>query len=244
MEGIKDNLFLITGISSGLGASIAMGIVDQGGRVIGTYRNENSPELINLRKENNIKLLHWDSNQDAEFVANLPLLNGWVHCIGSIHPLPIKYLNSKGKEDLMQTNFLSAVNVSTQLLVNKRLNQSASVVFLSSVSSHFPYRGGSVYAASKAALESFSKSMALECASQKIRVNTLVCGLIKTAMFEASKKVFSDEEMALVEKKYPLGVGVPNDVTGPCLFLLASMSSWMTGSVLTLDGGLLLNTSK
>jgi NAD(P)-dependent dehydrogenase (short-subunit alcohol dehydrogenase family) len=131
--------------------------------------------------------------------------------------------------------------MASALLKLNLLKSKASVVFISSVSSHYPYRGGATYAASKAALETFAKALALEVSAKSIRVNTLVCGLVKTPMFDASKETFSSQELASVEAKYPLGIGAPAVVAKPCAFLLSDYAEWITGAQLLLDGGLLLN---
>jgi hypothetical protein len=95
-----------------------------------------------------------------DFLESNDGFDGWVHCIGAIHPQPIKYLNEAGNEGLFQVNYFSATRIASALLKRNLLKSKASIVFISSVSSHYPYRGGSAYAASKAALETFAKGLA------------------------------------------------------------------------------------
>ena len=101
-----------------------------------------------------------------------------------------------------------------------------------------------MYAASKAALESFSRSIALEFASKGVRSNCISAALVETEMFEKTKNALSETELLGVLSSYPLGIGKPMDVAHASAFLLSDQASWMTGSVLTLDGGLLLNSKK
>jgi short-subunit dehydrogenase len=243
MKGIEGKTYLITGISSAIGTAVAIKILEEGGNVIGTHRSKLTGILEFLNANPNVKMIQWDALENPEFIQGIEILDGWVNCIGSINPQPIKYMNETGRDTLFEVNYFSCVKLANAILLHNRFNPGASIVFMSSVSSMFPYRGGSMYAASKAALESFAKSLALETSGKKIRVNTLVCALVKTPMFDASVKAYSDEDIKKIESKYPLGIGEPNDVAEPCMFLLSDAARWITGSSLQLDGGLLLDTS-
>ncbi|RYD69360.1 MAG: SDR family oxidoreductase, partial [Sphingobacteriales bacterium] len=96
-----------------------------------------------------------------------------------------------------------------------------------------------LYAASKAALSSYSKVLASELAGQKIRSNCICPGIIITPMTNAAIEA-SPEAMADGEKDYPLGYGEPKDVSSLAIYLLSDESRWMTGTDLILDGGLTL----
>ena len=174
----------------------------------------------------------------------LPCIDGWVHCAGIIEPFPVKFIQSKHIKSMFTINFDSACLLSSKLMQHKKVNNGSSFVFMSSVSDSHPYNGGSLYAASKAALESFSRSIALEFSSKGIRSNCISAALVETQMFEKTKNSLSETELLGILSSYPLGIGKPMDVANAAAFLLSSQSSWMTGSVLTLDGGLLLNSKK
>ena len=141
-------------------------------------------------------------------------------------------------------NFDSACLLTSKLMQLKKINTSASFVFISSISAQHPYKGGSLYAASKAALESFSRSIALEFSSKGVRSNCISAALVETEMFEKTKNALSETELLGILSSYPLGIGKPMDVAHASAFLLSNQSSWMTGTTITLDGGLLLNTKK
>ncbi|HJY11607.1 MAG TPA: SDR family oxidoreductase, partial [Flavobacterium sp.] len=111
---------------------------------------------------------------------------------------------------------------------------------ISSISSKLGIGGTAMYAASKAALVSFSKVLATELAPQGIRSNSICPGIIKTAMTEKANDVVSEEELKKAEAEYPLGYGEPADVAGLTMYLLSDMSKWMTGSDLIIDGGFTL----
>jgi predicted outer membrane repeat protein len=241
MLNLSDKRVLVTGVSSAIGAEIAHTILRLGGTVVGTYRTSDSVLLEQLSMQDGFESFHWDVFAEPHFLEGQQGFDAWVHCIGAINPQPIKYLNKEGSEGLFKVNYFSASRMASLLLKQNLLLPKASVVFLSSVSSHYPYRGGAIYASSKAALETFAKALALELSSKQIRVNTLVCGLVRSPMFDASKASYSTTEIEAMEAKYPLGIGTPSDVAKPCAFLLSDYAAWISGAQLLLDGGLMLN---
>ena len=241
MLNLSDKRVLVTGVSSAIGAEIAHTILELGATVVGTYRTSGSVLLDQLSMKDGFESFHWDVFTEPQFLEGQQGFDAWVHCIGAINPQPIKYLNKEGSEGLFQVNYFSASRMASLLLKQNLLLPKASIVFLSSVSSHYPYRGGAAYASSKAALETFAKALALELSSKQIRVNTLVCGLVRSPMFDASKSSYSTTEIEAMEAKYPLGIGTPSDVAKPCVFLLSDYAAWISGAQLLLDGGLMLN---
>ena len=132
----------------------------------------------------------------------------------------------------------------SELLQAKKMNDGASFVFVSSISSQHPYTGGAVYSSSKAALESFSKTLAIEVASKKMRSNVLLPALVKTQMLEETRQAVSEEDFIAYEKQYPLGFGEPEDIANAVCFLLSKEAKWITGSELKMDGGLVLSSKK
>jgi NAD(P)-dependent dehydrogenase (short-subunit alcohol dehydrogenase family) len=138
----------------------------------------------------------------------------------------------------------SAILLSSGLLKSKKLNQGASIVFISSISAEFPYMGGSLYSASKSALVSFARSFALENSPMKIRANVVSPALVKTEMFEQTKSAYNEADFEKFIAHYPLGVGEPQDVANTIAFLLSDLSKWITGTTIRMDGGLLLNSKR
>lgn len=247
MIDLSGKTILVTGASGGIGASVAQLCSDLGAMVCISGRNVDSLTQVLDGIGNDSALFQADltSESDIEQLAKLlPNIDGWVHCAGIIAPFPIKYIQAKHIDALFSVNFNSACLLLAKLMQHKKVNNGSSFVFMSSVSASHPYNGGSLYAASKAALESFSRSIALEFSSKGIRSNCIAAALVETDMFHQTQKAHSEEEMLEIISAYPLGIGRPIDVANAAAFLLSSQSSWMTGSVLTLDGGLLLNSKK
>ena len=247
MINLQGKTILVTGASAGIGAAVAKLCSVLGAKVCITGRNMD--RLIEVSKQLNIEseLFQADLTLEKELddlVKALRCMDGWVHCAGIIEPFPIKFIQSKHIKSMFTINFDSACLLSSKLMQLKKINTSASFVFISSISAQHPYKGGSLYAASKAALESFSRSIALEFASKGVRSNCISAALVETEMFEKTKNALSETELLGILSSYPLGIGKPMDVAHASAFLLSDQSSWMTGTTITLDGGLLLNTKK
>ena len=155
-------------------------------------------------------------------------------------PVPVKFIKRKHIDELMSINLNAQILLTSSLFRNKKINPKASLVYISSISSKHPYFGGSLYVSSKAAIEAFSRSVALEYASKKIRANVVAPGLVKTRIFEATLNASQKEEVEKYEKQYPLGFGEPEDVSEMICFLLSEKSKWITGQTFFMDGGLTL----
>ena len=137
-------------------------------------------------------------------------------------------------QKVFSVNTISALEICSTLL--KKNNQSAlkSIVFLSSIWGSFGSIGHTAYSASKGALDSAMRSLAVELAPT-IRVNSLALGAIDTPMANVS---LSDPVIrAHAEKNYPLGIGSTENVASVCEFLLSDSAKWITGQVLFVDGG-------
>jgi NAD(P)-dependent dehydrogenase (short-subunit alcohol dehydrogenase family) len=247
MLSLQGKTILITGASSGIGACLAKYCDELGASVILTARSADKLAALSTEMRNNTRIIPADLTKESEIqnlISELPIIDGFVHCAGKIQPFPIKFIKQKHIDDLFSINLNSAILLSSALLKSKKLNQGASVVFISSISAEFPYMGGSLYSASKAALTSFARSFALENASFKIRANIVEPALVKTEMFEQTKSAYDENEFEKFISHYPLGVGEPQDVANTIAFLLSDLSKWITGTTIRMDGGLLLNSKR
>jgi NAD(P)-dependent dehydrogenase (short-subunit alcohol dehydrogenase family) len=244
MINLSGKKILVTGASSGIGKEVALLASSIGAEVILTGRNLSRLEQVasSLKGPYQIVICDLCNEGDIEKLADaIPEIDGLVNCAGMIQPFPIKFLKSKHIDTILHTNLYSSILLSSNILKSKKLKNNASVVFISSISANHPYVGGAMYSASKAGIESFSKSFALENASKKIRSNVVAPGLVNTSIFEETVEALSEKELYAIESQYPLGIGQPEDVANSVLFLLSDLSKWITGTTITLDGGLLIN---
>jgi len=177
-----------------------------------------------------------ETEMDA-LVGSLPVLDGIVHCAGIVGPLPVKFITQADIDKMFGINYHVPVNLTSKILRKKKLAEGASVLFMSTIATRNPYFGGALYSGSKAALEAYSRTLALELVSKHIRSNYLMAGLVETPMIEnPSEKKMQEEALERYLKRYPLGVGKPRDVAGAILFFLSDASKWITGTSLILGG--------
>jgi NAD(P)-dependent dehydrogenase (short-subunit alcohol dehydrogenase family) len=240
---LEGKTILVTGASSGIGRATAIECSKMGAKIIITGRNAarlqdtyvqlhgNSHQQIatDLNDEEQIKLL----------VERMPEIHGIVHNAGATKILPFKFINRKDFDALMQTNFFAPVFITQQLHKQKKIQKRASIVFISSIATFSVDIGNAMYSATKGAINSFAKVLAVELSKQQIRVNYIQPGMVKTNILESG--VISEEQLKETERKYPLGrFGNPEDVAYAAIYFLSDASSWATGTNLVIDGGFTL----
>lgn len=238
---------LITGASSGIGRACAVEASALGAICVIVGRDiEKLKETAALCITDSQIIVCDLTNYDElkNMTLQLSKLDGIVHCAGITYPRPIKFLKPEHVHKIFEINYTAPVLLTSLLLQTNKINDGASFVFISSVSSQHPYFGGSIYVSSKAALEAFSKSLAIECASNKVRSNVIRPGLVNTRMLVETKEAGTDENFEHYEKQYPLGFGMPEDVANATCYLLSQEARWITGSEIKMDGGLVLNSKK
>ena len=238
---LKEKVVLITGAASGIGKQIALRCSEAGSFTVVTDRD--SARLIDvyqsLSNEEKQKFI-CDLSIEKEIidmVSFLPPLDGIVLCAGMAKTAPVKHNSRSSVEEVFKTNTFANITLVQQLLRQNKVKKGASVVFISSIASIKPYKGNSLYSASKGAINSFSKVMALEYGAKHIRVNCIHPGIIRTK----SVSNFSEEEMAKQSAMIPLGFGTPDDIAYGSIYLLSEASKWITGIDLIIDGGQLIS---
>lgn len=185
----------------------------------------------------NINYFSFDALTDILDVSNLPeSLDGFVYLPGSIVLKPFKNLKTADFEADFQINFMKMVEI-LQLILPRLLQSNApSIVLFSSVAATVGMPFHSSVAASKAAIEGFAKSFAAEFAP-KIRMNVVAPSLTNTPL--ADKFLNNDLKMEKANERHPLRrVGQPEDLANMVSFLLSDKSSWITGQVFGVDGGM------
>jgi len=238
---LKEKVVLITGASSGIGKQVALRCSEAGSFTIITGRdnarlNDVFHSLSSEKKQKFICDLS-DEKEIIDLVSSLPLLDGVVLCAGMAKTAPVKYNSRSSVEEIFITNTFSNITLIQHLLRQNKIMKGASIVFISSMASLKPYKGNSLYAASKGAINSFAKVMALEYGAKNIRVNCIQPGIIRTKPVSN----FSEEEMAKQSAMIPLGFGTLDDIAYGCIYLLSEAGKWITGIDLIIDGGQLIS---
>ena len=231
---------LVTGASSGIGKAIALACAKMGATVIVTGRNvERLNETLNLLPDGEHKAISADLTkaEDIEtLVTELPKLDGLVQCAGVGSRVFCKGLNKEAIDYVMKPNLEAPVLLQTAILANKKINKAASIVYIASKAAEFPSMGNAIYSASKGAIISYAKCLAIELAPRQIRVNCICPAMIWTDLI--LQDGMTKEDMEEDQFRYPLKrYGQPEDVANLALYLLSDASTWMTGSAIDLTGG-------
>ncbi|MFM7667902.1 MAG: SDR family NAD(P)-dependent oxidoreductase [Bacteroidota bacterium] len=245
MIDLTNKRILVTGATGGIGKEIVSTCLSLGAKVYAIGRN--IERLDEYRTNNNLTILKCDLlvyDKINELLTKLESLDGVVHCAGKIYPYPIKFIKQKHFNEVFTINTESIITLTSQLFQQKLIAKKASLVFISSISVNHPYMGGSLYVSSKAAIEAFSKSVALEFANEHVRSNCISPALVQTDIYEQTKSAYSTDQWNQILSQYPLGIGKPADVANLSVFLLSDLSSWITGTTIPMDGGLLLNSKR
>ncbi|MFZ1936110.1 MAG: SDR family oxidoreductase [Thermoguttaceae bacterium] len=160
-----------------------------------------------------------------------------VVCAGSHEVRPISVLNRDVIAHSFEANVTTAL-LSTAAFAKAAAKDGGSVVWLSSVAALRGTATFAAYSAAKGALISAARVAAIELAPRRIRVNVIAAGVVETVMSESWLAMLNEEQKAALRHRHLLGTGQPADVAGVIAFLLSDDARWMTGSLLTADGGL------
>jgi NAD(P)-dependent dehydrogenase (short-subunit alcohol dehydrogenase family) len=240
---LEGKTILVTGASSGIGRAIAIECSKMGAFLLLTARNnERLQETLSLMENyDNHKIIVADLLNESEItkiVESIPTqLNGIVQCAGFTIPKPFQFLSKENMHQVMQVNFEAPVLLTQSLLKKKKIANPSSIVFISSISGVLcSYPAGSIYSASKGAINGIVKNLAIELAIKGIRVNSINPGMIHTNILESG--VIAEEQLKEDMQKYPLKrYGKPEEVAYAVIYLLSDASNWVTGSNLVIDGG-------
>jgi len=223
------NILLIGG-SYGIGASLTK-IIANDNNVIVASRTKPQDEI------NNVKYLSFDALNDEIDQNELPeIIDGFIYLPGSINLRPFKGLSIDSFKQDLEINVLSLIKVLKSILPKLSLSNNSSLVFLSTVavSQGMPFH--SSVATAKGAIEGLAKSLAAEYAP-KMRVNVIAPSIVDTPL--ANRFLNNEIKIQKSAEKHPLNrVGNKEDIAEIIKFLLSDKSSWMTGQILSVDGGL------
>ena len=224
--------YLIVGASSGIGKSLANKLAESGHQVFGTY-NEHPIE----DSSSNISYSHLNVMDDELDLNFLPeKLDGVAYCPGSINLKPFARIKPEAFQEDFALQVVGAVKVLQAVAARLKASENASVVLFSTVAVQMGFNFHTQVAASKGAIEGLTRSLAAEWAPT-IRVNAIAPSITDTPL--ASKLLGSDEKKEANAQRHPLKkIGSPEDIAEMATFLLSDQSSWMSGQVLHVDGGM------
>ena len=237
---------IVTGAGSGIGKSVCKKLIEEGftpiliGRTLSKLEkaskslNDSPYFSVDLSNENSITELKANYKKLPE-----GSLKGIVNNAGVFKASSFEETTHKDWIDHFQNNLLTVINTSKAFLEILKKN-GGSIVNISSTLGIRPIPNTSAYSASKSALINLTQAMALELATYKIRVNAVCPGIVDTPIHQPeSREVWKQDS----SKLQPLGrIGEPQDISGVVCHLISDDARWTTGTVIPVDGGILLNS--
>ncbi len=243
-----EKVALITGATRGIGKQVAITLSENGYNIALNYRTEND-DLEKLKKEiqkNNVEVLAVQGDvsnfQDCEkivkhIIEKFGRIDVLVNNAGITKDMLLARMKEEDFKNVIDVNLVGTFNVTKNVISYMMKARSGRIINLSSVVGISGNAGQSNYSASKAGIIGFTKSLAKEVASRNILVNAIAPGFIQTNMTDVLKDEIKEE----IAKTIPLKrMGTAEDVANLVKFLVSDDSSYITGQVINVDGGMLM----
>lgn len=247
MKLLQDKIVVITGATRGIGRGIALKMAEEGAQVAFTYSSsvDAAKTLEEELTKAGVKAKGYQSNA-ADFESSQELMAEILKEFGGVDVLInnagitkdnlLMRISEADFDQVMEVNLKSVFNMTKAVIRPMMKQRKGSIINMSSVVGVKGNAGQTNYAASKAGILGFTKSVALELGSRNIRCNAIAPGFIETEM----TKVLDEKMVAEWRKAIPLKRGgTPEDVANACVFLASDNSAYITGQTLNVDGGML-----
>ncbi|MXP67464.1 3-oxoacyl-ACP reductase FabG [Pantoea sp. Aalb] len=239
-----DKVALITGASRGIGRAIAETLAQGGAKVIGTATSESNVEIINsyignagkgfLLNVTNVSSIEKMLNKVRKEFGEVDIL---VNNAGITYDNLLVRMKDNQWIDIINTNLTSVFRLSKSVISAMVKKRSGRIITIGSVVGSIGNVGQTNYAAAKAGLIGFSKSLAREVASRGITVNIVAPGFIDTEMTRA----LNEDKYTAILAEVPIGrLGYPQDVANAVIFLASDKAAYITGETLHVNGGMFM----
>jgi NAD(P)-dependent dehydrogenase (short-subunit alcohol dehydrogenase family) len=242
---LKDKVILLLGATGGIGAQIAKEASKLGAKLILVARSKEDLDNLNAKLNDSIAIsgdatkledLRRIVKKGEEKFGKIDVL---IHAIGSILLKPIHILKEKEFQDTIKINLTSAFLAIKAVIRGMMRRKEGSIIIISSVAGSKGLRNHEAISAAKGGLEAMIRSAAITYASRGIRFNGVALGLVDTPLSASAKLTTSEKALEISREMHPLGrIGTPKDVFGAILYLASDQSSWQTGTIIPIDGGM------
>jgi len=238
---------LVTGASRGIGAAIAVEMARQGFYVIGTATTNEGAKIITQTFElNNLNgeglQLDVNSNESIDdlikkIITDIGEINVLVNNAGITRDTLLMRMKDEDWDAVINTNLKSVYKLSQAVIKGMMKSRFGRIINITSVVGHMGNAGQTNYAATKAGISGFTKSLAQEIGSRGITVNCVAPGFIDTDM----TKALSEEQRQQLLKHIPLGrLGIPADIAHAVCYLASDIAGYITGETIHVNGGMLM----
>lgn len=238
---LNGKVIVITGASSGIGASVAQSCARLGAKVVLTGRDAVRLQTVSSSLPGS---LHQTVVGDLLDGATLEAIinseesfDGLVSCAGIASLVPMRMSSQGYLKGLLDVNYVAPMDLTRLMIQSKKLRHGSSLVYVSALAARLAPQATGAYSASKAALEAAVRTIGLEHAKHRIRANCIAPGYVETPMLQ---KLSGTSNLTQKISLAPLGTLTPDDVAPAAVWLLSSASKWITRSTLTIDGGISL----
>jgi 3-oxoacyl-[acyl-carrier protein] reductase len=234
---------VVTGGSRGLGAGIVQSFLDSGDRVASCSRS--STDQVRLwEKEHGDRFLFVEADL-ADRTRSTAFAKSVIERWGSVDVLVnnagvakdgiLALFTDEDSDTVIDLNLKATIHLTRQIVRNMLAHGGGRIVNISSITGLTGYRGLTVYGATKAALDGFTRALAREVGSRKITVNSIASGYLRTEMSHG----LDERQLDQIVRRTPAGrLGEPDDIARTVQFLVDERNDWITGQVLVVDGGL------
>ena len=248
---LQDQVALVTGGSRGIGRGIVKALAAEGAKVAFVYRGSQAAADSLVQEVQGaggtVKACQCDVTKAEEVQTTVEgiekdwgPINILVNNAGVIHDDLFVRLEPENWNKVLQTNLGGTYNFCRAVAYSMMKQRKGRIINVSSVAAEHVNPGQTNYAASKGAINSFTKALAVELASRGVTVNAIAPGFIETDMSEAVRNKAGD----VIKKMIPMRrLGQPDDIAKVAVFLASAEAGYMTGQVLTVDGGLSLGAA-
>ena len=244
----KEQIYIVTGASSGLGEATALLLNELGATVVAIARNVERLEKMkgNCKYPENMHLEVKDLAEDIEglprYVKELKekygKFSGMAYCAGVIGIYPLQTLDIENAQRVFNINYFAPIFM-TKGFIDRRNNigKGSSCVYISSIDAKTCTRGQSIYSGTKAGLAASIKAISKEVAGQGIRMNCVLPSMIKTPMTLDDFSELTGVTENMQQNVYPFGWGEPDDVANMVIYLLSDKSKFISGQNYVIDSG-------
>lgn len=234
---------IVTGGSRGLGAGIVQSFLDSGDRVA-TCSRSSTPAVAEWQASYPDRFLFVEAdlaNRDDSTRFAKTVLQEWgsvdvlVNNAGVARDGILALFSDEDTDTVIDLNLKGTIHLTRQIVRNMLAHGGGRIVNISSITGLTGYRGLTVYGATKAALDGFTRALAREVGSRKITVNSIASGYLRTEMSHG----LDEGQLNQIVRRTPAGrLGEPDDIARTVQFLVDERNDWITGQVLVVDGGL------